>query len=106
MHGGAHKSGWLRYHRDITFLKFFPVLVTVTSWGENFQKKKARFWCGNIINRQWAKIAQVMRLVMAFVLHCLCFNILFHAVHGLGMDNGLAEVLSISGWQIPGTPAI
>lgn len=47
-----------------------------------------------MVNRQLAKTAKVVRPVKAFILHWLRFTIVFHEVHVLGMDNGVADALS------------
>lgn len=95
---GGQKAGWFRgYHLPHVFP--LPLLHWQQSvYGEKtFRIKKVLFWCDNqsvvhIVNRQSAKSAWVMGLVRVFVLQRLRFNILFHEVHGSGMEMVLPMV--------------
>ncbi|XP_067317701.1 uncharacterized protein [Anolis sagrei] len=84
---------------DMTFLEFFPILVAVTIWVQNFQNCTVHFWCDNlatvqVINNLTSRSPRVMEVVRQFTLHCLQYNILFRAFHVMGIHNPLADALS------------
>lgn len=85
--------------RDLTFLEFFPLVVAVNLWPADLQNQVVKFWCDNqavvqVVNKLTSRSHMVMRLVRAFVLQCLRFNILFVAEHIPGVQNNIADALS------------
>lgn len=85
--------------RDLTFLEFFPIVVSVYIWGSEMADKSVHFWCDNmavvqVINSLSSKSGRVMNLVRAFTLKCLRLNLLFRARHVPGVANGVADALS------------
>ncbi|XP_077182618.1 uncharacterized protein LOC143832292 [Paroedura picta] len=85
--------------RDLTFLEFFPLVVAVVLWREEFRNKRVLFWCDNqaavrILNKQTAKSARIMCLVRRLVLVGLEANITFRARHVAGVNNVFADSLS------------
>jgi hypothetical protein len=63
--------------KDITFLEFVPIVLSMAIWGSRLQNKKVKFYIDNralvgIINTQtWAKSKRVMALIRDFSGVCL-----------------------------------
>ena len=79
---------------DITFLEFFPILVSVYIWGNQLRNKKIIFRCDNksvchIINSLTSKSGRVMTLVRKFTLVILEYNIVCKSEHIRGIHNEL-----------------
>ncbi|XP_077779111.1 uncharacterized protein LOC144326428 [Podarcis muralis] len=90
--------------RDLTFLEFFPIVVAVHIWTEEFRDHRVCFRTDNlavvnILARQSSRSARVSSLLRAFVLRCLEYNILFSAKFVPGANNDIADALSR--FQIP-----
>lgn len=84
---------------DITLLEFFPILVSVLTWGNLLSNKKVLFRSDNeavvhIINKQTSKSNSVMVLLRKFTLVCLQFNIMVKAEHVSGVKNSITDSLS------------
>lgn len=41
-------SGWLKVGTGLTFLEFFPILVSVWVWGDEMANHTVHFWCDNM----------------------------------------------------------
>lgn len=85
--------------RDLTFLEFFPVLVSVQLWGGSLANRMVHFWIDNlavlqVVNTLTSRSPCVMNLVCAFTLLCLHLNILFMTCHVPGVSNGVSDALS------------
>ena len=85
--------------RDLTFLEFFPIVGALWLWAEEWADSVVCFWCDNeavvcIINSLTSQSERVMKLVRAFTLRALRYNILVHARHIPGLDNSIADALS------------
>jgi hypothetical protein len=62
--------------KDITFLEFVPIVLSMAIWGSRLQNKKVKFYIDNralvdIINTQTSKSKRVMALMRPFILYTL-----------------------------------
>jgi len=86
-------------NNNITFLEYFPILVSMHIFESILANKKVLLHCDNeavveIINSQTSKCPRVMDLVRPFVLQCLKMNTVIRAQHVKGTDNCIADALS------------
>ena len=84
---------------DITFKELFPIVLSLSLWGETFKNCRVFFHCDNeavvtIINKQSTRNKPSMRLLRILVLTCLTQNIAFKAKHIPGLRNDIADALS------------
>ena len=94
---GPWPQEWL--HRNIAFLEFFPIVLSLHLWGDEMANKRILFFSDNeaivhVINKQSCKDSSLMFFVRKMVLHCLHLNIVFKAKHIPGITNKLADCLS------------
>ena len=101
MCAGTWPEEWHRQGvtKDLTFLEFFPIVGALWLWAHEWSNTVVRFWCDNqavvsIVNNLTSRSERVMRLVRAFTLRALQFNIVVHARHVPGIDNSIADALS------------
>ena len=85
--------------KDITCKELFPIILALLVWGIDWANMRIIFHCDNqavvtIINKQTCKQKHTMNLVRLMVTFCLSNNIVFKAVHVLGVNNGIADALS------------
>ncbi|XP_060127970.1 uncharacterized protein LOC132591759 [Zootoca vivipara] len=85
--------------RDLTFLEFFPIVVAVHLWVEDFRDHRICFWSDNhavvdVLAKQSSRSPRVSALLRAVVLQCLRFNIAFTARFIPGLSNDIADALS------------
>lgn len=83
----------------ITWLEFFPIVLSLQIWGPMLRNRSIVFHTDNsaltfIINKQTAKNKNIMKLVREMVLVCLRMNIIFRAKHIPGAKNVYADLLS------------
>ena len=93
-----------RLLKDITFLEFVPIVLSMTIWGSRLQNKKVEFYIDNralvdIINTQTSKYKRVMALMRPFILYTLQNNIIFRAQHIEGKNNEIADAISRQQWD-------
>ena len=86
--------------QSITLLEFYPIVLAVSVWADSLGNKCISFHSDNrpvvdIINSQTSKDTKVMHLMRKLVLVCLRHDILFRAVHIPGINNNLADSLSL-----------
>ena len=79
-------QSWADKEPDIPWFPPSPILVTIWLWAGEWANFVIRFWCDNlavvhIINNLTSKSDCIMKLVMAFVLHTLQFNIVAGAIY-------------------------
>ena len=94
---GKWPLNWL--HRNIAFLEFYPIVLSLHLWGHEMQNRCILFFTDNealvhVINKQSCKDKALMFFMRALVLVCLRNNILFRAKHVRGVHNTLADSLS------------
>ena len=94
---GQWPSKW--QGRNITFLEFYPIVLSLYLWGEEMHNNCILFFTDNdalvhVINKQSCKDKLLMFCVRKLVAICLKHNILFRAKHILGVFNTLADSLS------------
>ena len=99
---GTWPSDWV--HRNIAFLVFYPIVLSVCLWGQEMQNRRILFFTDNaalvsVINKQSCRDKSLMFFVRKLVLTCLKNNILFKAKHVPGIHNTLAD--SLSRLQVP-----
>ncbi|KAM4794908.1 uncharacterized protein WCC33_000060 [Rhinophrynus dorsalis] len=85
--------------RNLTFLEFFPIVVSVEVWGDLLRDRRIVFWTDNlsvvhVINRSTSSSLPVLALLRRLVLCCLRLNICFRARHVPGLHNSIADSLS------------
>lgn len=113
--GAYFSSEWVYLHwpnswaesgamKDITFLEFIPIVLSMEIWGIQLQNKKIVFNIDNnalvqIVNTQTSKSKTVMSLMRPFVLFTLQNNIIFRARHIAGKDNQIADSISRQQWD-------
>ena len=90
--------------KDITFLEFVPIVLSMAIWGTQLQNKKIVFNIDNnalvqIVNTQTSKSKTVMSLMRPFVLYALQNNIIFRARHIAGKVNEIADSISRQQWD-------
>lgn len=96
-----HSKG---YTTDITFLEFFPVLLSVLIWGESLRNHKVIFNSDNqavvsILNKLSSTSPRVMTLVRWFTLQCMQLNLFIKGRYIPGKLNIIADCLSRSKFQ-------
>ena len=94
---GVWPEEWKKY--NITFLEFYPIVASVDSWGYKISNKRITIFTDNqaltfILNKLTSPDKKIMILIRLFVKLCMQYNILFHAEHVPGADNGVADALS------------
>ena len=92
-------------NNNITFLEYFPILVSIHIFEKTLANKKILFHCDNeavveIINSQSSKCPRVMDLVRPFVLKCLQLNTIIKAQHIKGTENSIADAISRFNMQL------
>ncbi|MBV2113440.1 MAG: hypothetical protein KUF82_21005 [Candidatus Thiodiazotropha sp. (ex Ctena orbiculata)] len=98
---GAWPQSWVSQGitEDITVLELFPLLVSLSIWGEELRNKKILFRVDNlavvhIVNSMTSKSDRVMAILRAFTLQCLHLNIAVRAQHISSSSNQVADSLS------------
>ena len=86
-------------HRDIAYLEFYPVVLSLHLWGHEMQNRRVLFFTDNealvhAINKQSCRDKDLMFFVRELVLVCLRRNVQFKAKHISGLHNKLADSLS------------
>ena len=81
---GQWPSKW--QGRNIAFLEFYPIVLSLYLWGEEMHNNCILFFTDNdalvhVINKQSCKDKLLMFCVRKFVAICLKHNILFRLVH-------------------------
>ncbi len=94
---GEWPPHWL--HRNIAFLEFFPIVLSLCLWGQKMRNQSILFFTDNealvhVINKQSCRDKTLMVFVRKLVSICLDNNILFRAKHIPGTHNTLADCLS------------
>ncbi|KAL9951074.1 hypothetical protein ACROYT_G043670 [Oculina patagonica] len=94
---GKWPSDWL--NKNIAFLEFYPIVLSLYLWGHLIQNRCILFFTDNealvyIINKQSCRDRDLMFFVRKLVSVCLKYNILFKAKHVPGVCNKLADSLS------------
>ena len=94
---GQWPSKW--QGRNIAFLEFYPIILSLYLWGEEMHNNCILFFTDNdtlvhVINKQSCKDKLLMFCVRKLVAICLKHNILFRAKHIPGVFNTLADSLS------------
>ncbi|XP_077787077.1 uncharacterized protein LOC144328297 [Podarcis muralis] len=85
--------------RDLTFLEFFPIVVAIHLWEDQFRNHRICFWTDNlavvsVLNKQSSRSPRVASLLRYFVLSCLRLNLHASAKFVPGIDNNIADALS------------
>ena len=85
--------------RNIAFLEFYPIVLSLYLWGAQMQNRCILFFTKNealvhVINKQYCQDKSLMFFVRKLVAICLKHNILFRAKHIPGVPNTLADCLS------------
>lgn len=103
---GLWPSEWLDLGvgSDITFLEFFPVVLSIIIFGDRLKNRKLIVRSDNtavvaILNSHTSKSQRVMSLVRVFVLRCLHLNLIVKGMHVCGRNNQIADALSRSQWS-------
>ena len=86
-------------HRNIAYLKFYPIVLSLHLWGHEMQNRRVLFFTDNealvhVINKQSCQDKDLMFFVRELVLVCLRRNVHFKAKHIPGLHNKLADSLS------------
>ena len=86
-------------HRNIAFLEFYPIVLSLYLWGRTLKNQRVLFFTDNealvhIINKQTCRDKDLMFFVRKLVPVCLNYNICFKAKHVPGLQNKLADSLS------------
>ena len=86
-------------HRNIAFLEFYPIVLSLHLWGHTIKNQRVLFFTDNeamvhVINKQTCRDKDLMFFVHKLVLVCLNYNICFKAKHVPGLQNKLADSLS------------
>ena len=86
-------------HRNIAFLEFYPIVLSLHLWGHTIKNQRVLFFTDNealvhVINKQSCRDKDLMFFVRKLVLVCLNYNICFKAKHVPGLQNKLADSLS------------
>ena len=86
-------------HRNIAFLEFYPIVLSLHLWGHKMQNSRILFFTDNealvhVINKQSCRDRDLMFFVRKLVLVCLRCNVCFKAKHISGLHNKLADALS------------
>ena len=94
---GVWSEEWKQY--NITFLELYPIVASVDSRGYQISNKRITIITDNqaltfILNKLTSPDKKIMILIRLFVKLCMQYNILFHAEHVPGADNGIDDALS------------
>ena len=94
---GKWPDNWMG--RNIAILEFYPIVLSLSLWGEQVANQCVLFFTDNealvhVINRQSCHDPFLMFFVRQLVSICLQHNILFKAKHIPGVHNTLADSLS------------
>ena len=94
---GKWPDSWIG--KNIAFLEFFPIVLSLCLWGHKMQNQCILFFTDNealvhVINKQSCRDKSLMSFVRQLVSVCLKHNILFRAKHIPGVHNTLADCLS------------
>ena len=94
---GEWPTSWR--HRNIAFLEFYPIVLSLYLWGHLIKDQRVLFFTDNealvhVINRQTCRDKDLMFFVRRLVLVCLKYNIYFKSKHVPGLQNKLADSLS------------
>ena len=94
---GKWPVDWL--HKNIAFLEFYPIVLSLHLWGHLIRNCCILFFTDNealvyIINKQSCRDKSLMSFVRKLVSVCLKYNIVFKAKHVFGVHNKLADSLS------------
>ncbi|XP_068721411.1 uncharacterized protein [Montipora capricornis] len=94
---GKWPPGWVQ--KNIAFLEFYPIVLSLHLWGEAMCNQCILFFTDNeslvhVINKQSCKDKSLMVFVRKLVSICLHYNIVFKAKHISGVRNKLADALS------------
>lgn len=94
---GEWPASWR--HRNIAFLEFYPIVLSLHLWGHTIKNQRVLFFTDNealvhVINKQTCRDKDLMFFVRKLVLVCLNYNICFKAKHVPGLQNKLADSLS------------
>ena len=86
-------------HRNIAYLEFYPIVLSLHLWGHEMQNRRVLFFTDNealvhVINKQSCRDKHLMFFVRELVLVCLRRNVHFKAKHIPGLHNKLADSLS------------
>ena len=86
-------------HRNIAYLEFYPIVLSLHLWGHEMQNRRVLFFTDNealvhVINKQSCRDKDLMFFVRELVLVCLRRNVHFKAKHIPGLHNKLADSLS------------
>ena len=86
-------------HRNIAYLEFYPIVLSLHLWGHEMQNRRVLFFTDNealvhVINKQSCRTKDLMFFVRELVLVCLRRNVHFKAKHTPGLHNKLADSLS------------
>ena len=84
---------------SITFLEFFPIIVSLVVWSKELSGKKILFHCDNralvdVLNKLSASDKGILRLLRFFVVKCVTYDIEVKAVHVPGKLNVISDALS------------
>ena len=94
---GEWPDSW--WHRNIAYLEFYPIVLSLHLWGHEIQNRRVLFFTDNealvhVINKQSCQDKDLMFFVRELVLVCLHRNVHFKAKHIPGLHNKLADSLS------------
>ena len=83
----------------IAWKELFPIVLALEIWGPDLKNKCITLHSDNeavvhMLNKQTSKDTDIMHLVRRFVLSCMKYNLLIHAVHIPGKFNVLPDALS------------
>ncbi|XP_022805339.1 uncharacterized protein LOC111342506 [Stylophora pistillata] len=86
-------------HRNIAFLEFYPIVLSLHLWTHTIKNQRVLFFTDSealvhLINKQTFRDKDLMLFVRKLVLVCLNYNICFKAKHVPGLQNKLADSLS------------
>ena len=85
--------------KNITFLKLYPIWVSLELWDHLFKNHQIRFRSDNaavvyIINKKSSKDNDIMSLMRSIVVLTMKFNVNISAAHIPGSSNVIADLLS------------
>ena len=94
---GKWPPGWEQ--KNIAFLEFYPIVLSLHLWGEAMCNQCILFFTDieslvHVIYKQSCKDKSLMLFVRKLVSICLYYNIVFKATHISGVRNKLADALS------------
>jgi hypothetical protein len=85
--------------QNIMLLELYPIVIAVEVWGAALRNRRLVLHTNNmslvtVLQKQTSKDPLSMCLIRRLVMVCLQQNILLHAHHVPGVDNGPADALS------------